>query len=281
MAAELLAFIDSGNTTHNLDGSSVSNPRHVAGRQGFYAPPIAQLDQRTPQQPGSIVRYTDILPRIITVPLLVKDPTGSEANFQTQMETMLDSWFASAGTFRSTKPSGTTRDLINCYYLGGMELDENLDSGIRGSGWAFVTPQFQTDPLWQDSTATTNNYTNTQLLAGISINNTGGYECWPVWTFAGPMTNLVMTNTTTGKAIKLTANGGLAIASGHTLVIDLSPGVKTLILDGTTAETNHLTLDSLMWPLAVGTNAITFSYTAGVNGTTTGQVSYKRRYRSL
>jgi hypothetical protein len=282
MAAELLAFIDSSNTTHNLDGSSSANPRHVAGRQGFYMPPIAQLGQRTPGQPGEIIRYTDYLPRIFTVPLLVRDPAGSEATFQAQLEAMLDTWFANPGTFRSTKPSGAQRDLNNCVYLGGMELDENLDSGVRGAAWAYVTPQFEAPmPFWEDTTATTTAvFTNTQLLAGQTITNNGAYLCYPTWTFTSPITNLVITNTTTGLAIKLTANGGMtSLINGDTFVINTAAGA--IIKDGATSQIQFLTTDSVLFPLVPGANAITFAYTSGVLGQTTGQASFKQRYRSL
>lgn len=279
MAAETLAWIDSTSTSHALDGSSVSNPRHVAGRQGFYAPPIAQLGQRTPLQPGEIIRFTDILPRVITVPLLIKDPGGSEANLQTQLEAMIETWFANPGTFRSTKPSGAQRDL-NCYYLAGLELDENLDNGNRGAGWAYVTPQFEAaDPFWYDTAATVNNYTEAQMLAGVTVVNNGAYLAYPQWQITGPFSALVITNTTTGLAIKLT-NGTYSTSNGDTTFIDASLG--TVNLDsGHINKIQFLTTDSILFPLAVGNNAITFGGTGFVSGQTTAQVSFKQRYRSL
>jgi hypothetical protein len=275
MAGETLTWIDLSSISHPFDDSI--GILALDGEQGLTMPPIALLDQRTPGRAGSRVRYIDVLPRPVTIPLQFH--ASSESALRTLIKSAT-SWFKPAagtpGTVRATEPDGTTQRDLFCYYQGGLEGDgKNRTPG----GHVFAVQLLASDdPLWNDVNATVTSYTNTQMGSPISITNNGDWECWPIWTVNGPFVNLVMTNTTTGKKTDLTNNGGISIANGHSIVIDSLKG--TIILDGTTSELGLLTPDSVPWPLATGANSITFSYTGGVNGQTSAQVSYKQRWFS-
>lgn len=274
--AETLTWIDPSASSHLLDGSSVSNPLAVEGRQGLFMPPIANLDQRTPLRPGTTIRYVDIQPRVVTVPLLVKGSTDSA--LRSQLRTMM-TWFnttSTPGTLRSTAPDASTRDLT-CYYYDGLPLDESYPN--KFTTWALVPLQLlAADPFWYDtSTTTAGPYSNTQMGSSQTINNTGDYLVYPTWTLTGPFVNMVITNTTTGQAIKLTANGGVSLVNGDTLTINTSAGT---IVKNSSNSIDKLTTDSILFALAKGNNSITFTYTGGVNGQTTAQATYKNRYFS-
>lgn len=276
MANELLTWIDSTNASHALDGSSTANPLAFEGAQGLRMPPIAQLDQRTPLQPGTSIKYTDIQARPVTIPLLVSG-AGSETTLWSQLRAMVDTWFAAPGTLRYTGPDGTSRDLLNCYYLGGLEGDESYPSRKPGS-LEVPLQLLATEPFWHDTADTVINYTNTQIFNGFTSTNNGAYECYPAWVFKGPFINLVMADTTTGYKIDLTANGGINFLSTDTLTIDTNAG--TLLKQDGSDMTGFLTTDSVLFPLAVGNNAISFTYSGGVNGVTAATLTFRQRYRS-
>lgn len=275
MANESVAWIDPSATSHALDGSSTSNPLALRGRQGIGMPPIANLDQRTPLRPGTTIRFVDIQPRVVTVPLLVSG-NGSETTLRTTLRSMM-TWFnttSTPGTLRATAPDSTQRDLT-AYYYAGLELAE--DEQDRGPGWQLVPLQLlAADPFWYDTSATTTTYTNTQMGSTQTITNTGDYLVYPTWTITGPFTNLVITNTTTGYKIDLSGGGGLSLTNGQTLTIDTKAG--TLVGPSSANEISHLTTASVLFPFVTGANAITFTYTGGVLGQTTAAYSYKNRW---
>ncbi len=280
MAGESISWIAPDASTTALDGSS--NYLALEGEQDTYMRKVALLDQRTPQRPGTNVRYADLPPCVVTYPLQVS--ASSETNLRTAIRTLTQKFGQTligtpppSGTLRATAPDGsTTRDLV-CFYFAGLEGDGRSPNRSPGS-IIFPLQLLATDPLWQDSASTTAGpYTNTQMGSTQTINITGDYQCWPTWTLTGPFVNMVITNTTTGKAIKLTANGGISLANGDTLTINSIAG--TVVKNSSSAISN-LTVDSILFPLVPGNNAITFTYTGGVLGQTTAQAVYKNRWFS-
>jgi hypothetical protein len=278
MAGETLTWIDSTSTSHVLDGSSNTNPRSVEGRQGLFMPPTAQLDQRAPLTPGTTVIYTDIQARIVTIPLLVSCTT--DVTLRSTLRSMVDDWFSAPGTLRATDPSAVNRDLGpgQCYYVGGLELDESYPA--KFTTWVIAPLQLlAADPFWYDTSNTTAGpYTNTQMGSTQVIANGGKVYVYPTWTLTGPFVNMVITNTTTGLKIDLTANGGISLVNGDTLTINTAAGT---IVKNSTDNRDKLTTASVLFPLIVGNNSITFTYTGGVNGQTTAQAVFKQRYRSI
>lgn len=275
MAGESYTWIDSTNTSHALDGST--GVEVLAGPIGLYMPPIQQLDQRTPLQPGTSIKYTDLQAKPITLPLHLEAST--ESGLETLKNTLVDSWFAAPGTLRRTRPDGVTQRDLLCYYLAGLEMDES-GTDHRGPGWIDVALQLlAAQPFWTDTSDTTAGpYSNTQMGAGVTIANGGLYQVYPTWVIHGPFVNLVITNAATGLKMDFTANGGITFTGSDTLTIDADAG-SFLKQDGTN-QVGFLTTDSVPFPLIPGNNAITFTYTGGVGGTTTTTVTFRQRYRS-
>lgn len=67
---------------------------------------------------------------------------------------------------------------------------------------------------------------------------------YPVITLLGPIQNPIITNQTTGEKIDLTNNGGLSLAAGERVVIDLATTAKTIVNQDGTAVDQYLTTDS-------------------------------------
>jgi hypothetical protein len=276
MAGEAITWIDTSSVSHALDGTS--NYLATIGEQSNYMAPIANLDQRTPLQPGTNVRYVDVQPRILTYPILVTATTETLLRTAIRQLTQMFNTSTGPGILRATNPDGTTTRDISCYYYGGLEGDGSYPNRTPGS-MLFPLQLLAYDPLWHDTTPTSTLFTNAQLASAISITNNGDFECWPVWAITGPFVNLTMTNTTTSKAIKLTANGGINFLVANTLTIDLSPGKKSFLKQDLTNQVSFLTTDSLLWSLAPGVNSITFTMT-GNTSATTATVTYAQRYWS-
>lgn len=275
MAIETITWKDPSGTSHPFDGSG--NYLALEGEQGNYMPPVAPLDQRTPQRPGTTIRYFDIQQRLLTYPLVVTATT--EMNLRTAIRQLTEMFYTPAGspgTLIATAPDGSQRQ-CSAYYWAGLTGDGTPPK--RGPGNILLPLQLlAADPFWYDTSATVSNYTNTQFLAGFTITNSSDFLVWPTWVITGPFTNLVITNTTTGQAIKLTANSGLSLTNGQTLTINTQAG--TLIGPASANEIGFLTTDSVLFALATGANVITVSYTGGVLGQTTGQCTYTNRWFS-
>jgi len=71
---------------------------------------------------------------------------------------------------------------------------------------------------------------------------------YPVIIIGGPLTSPVVENLTTGERIALTANGGLALAAGEFVTVDLSGGsrrdAKTLRNQDGSSVSQYLSTDS-------------------------------------
>lgn len=266
--AEQLLWISPASVNTKLDGTDTYYYLSLIGRQGIFDAPKNFIAQPLPLQHG------DHLLRVLAgvnnprVPLLVKGSSETNLiaairNLRTQMNAL-----SGNGTLQYTAYDGVIRQLP-CRLLSGIEGDES--QGNRGPSWIIMPLIFQADdPFWYDQAATTNTYTT---FGGFTITNTGDVEMWPKWTINGPLTSLTLTNSTTGQAFTIT----LAMGNSDVLTIDTTPGVKTILLNGTTNEYSALSISSVLWSFATGSNSVAITI-AGTGGSTSIQLSYKQRY---
>src|SRR5690349_7070593 len=116
MAGESIIWKYASGTSHALDGSG--NYLALEGEQDNYMPPIALLDQRTPQRAGTNIRYVDIKPRILTYPIQVTATT--EMNLRTANRALFSMFFTSSasspGTLIAIAPDGSSQRQIVCWY---------------------------------------------------------------------------------------------------------------------------------------------------------------------
>lgn len=282
MASETVTWIDPASTSHLLDGSTTANPLATDGRQGMFDMPVAQLDQRTPLQPGTTVRFTDFLPRQIVLPLLVSG-NGNETTLRTQIRAMTSVWFppSTPGILRATDTAGLSRDL-NCYYTGGLEGDESL--GNRRPGSITIPLQLEAaDPFWYDTSLTSTTYTGPFTTAQTpTITYTGDFATYPIITIHGPGVSPVISDTYPSGLVpfySLNNNGGITLGVSDVLVIDARPGHKTVILNSVTNEAQILNLNNTFFALVPGANLLSIQI-ASSTGATTVQFQYKQAYFS-
>lgn len=264
-----------GGTTYTLNGYDTTTGLTInyLGDQSFGMAPMHRITQRGPLQHGDTDLDFRLDPRVLQVPLFV-DAT-----------TIADHYAVRAKLLRIFTPSNMIGTLtitsdsyvrsIDVEVLGGMTMDVDPRAGYAVRA---VVQLRADDPTWYNPTAQV--ITLTPSVAGTafaipmaipltlgtaSINSTttiiydGTWLSYPVITAVGPITNLSITNNTTGDIISLQ---GTTIAAGTTYIFDLRYGYKTV---KTTAGVNKIA------DVTAASNLATFSIinaptaTGGVN----------------
>ena len=270
--AESISWIDNAGVSTALDGTG--NYLAVVGRNGMWMPPVSFIEQDIPLQPGTVLRLVKVLPRPVLIPILIQGASNTESSFYTSLRFLENAMnpLRGDGHLKFTAADGTIRKLT-CRLQSGFEGDESATA--RGPANAVVPFQFYAnDPFWYDNASTTVSKTNL-TLPSFTITNTGDAEMWPVWTIHGPGSSLVVTDTTTG----LLFSTGDVLGGSDVLVIDTTPGVKTMTLNGVNDFTN-LVNSSTLFSLTTGANAITVAL-AGTSSATTLSVVYKQRWNGV
>lgn len=281
-----------GGTTYDLNGTNASlgglRLRYL-GDQGFGLAPLHRITQRGPLQHGDTDLDFRLDPRIIQLPLVVEALTLDAGYTARAALAQIFSPALGGGVLRIT--TDTYDRAIQCKTLGG--LDFNVEPGT-GYHVRTVAQLRASDPTWYDptpvsggaTTAVDGTPTLVPLLipwtAGaaainttLSITNAGTWRAYPIITAVGPITDLIMTNTTTGDKIEVDG----IIANGDTWFFDLSYGRKTVVDQNGVNKIASITADSSLatWSLEPGTNSVTVT---GASTTSTSSVSiiYYTRY---
>ena len=141
---------------------------------------------------------------------------------------------------------------INVRVLGGLTFDvDPVDYHIRT-----VVQLRADDPTWYDSISI-NTHTVTQPMFGNSypVLNTGNWLSFPQIQATGPITNLTITNSTTGQALNIPGT----IAAGTSYYFDLRYGYKTIWTGPNQTGTNVID------KISAASNLVTFAIDAGSN----------------
>lgn len=268
-------------TTYNLNGANAGlgvTVRYL-GDQGFGMAPMHRITQRGPLQHGDSDIDFRLDPRILQLPLLIEASTLDSGYMAREALTKIFTPSNGVGTLRITTDSMDRA--IDCVTLGGMDF--NVDPA---TGWHVrtVVQLRASDPTWYDTTPVSGGATSTiagtptpvpllvpwtagasALNSTLVITNTGTWLSYPIITAVGPITNLVITNTTSGDKIEVSG----VIASGDTWTFDLRYGRKTVIDQTGANKSSTITADSSLATFAIerGANAIT------VTGSSTGAAS--------
>jgi len=240
--------------------------------------------------------------RDITVPVAM---SASDGLLVLQTQRLLSSAlnpFRGTGKLHIARDGDATPRYALCRYASGLEVAEHslVD---WGDAWASCVLSFHCfDPFFYDSnpqtvtwgaTGTSSvpffplfaspsnvgpHFGTSSIFAQQDVGNAGDMPTNPQWIINGPMASPIIQNATTGEKMDFSANGGLNMVGGDTLVIDTTPGVLTVLLNGTNVFP-YLTPDSALFQLQVGSNMI--MVTAGsIADTSLVTISYRRRYLS-
>jgi hypothetical protein len=234
-------------TTMPTTGSKIS----VQEIEGLDAPEVTVLASDRSNQHGAFVSAKYRKARTVS---LVGRCYTSAANFAADKYTLVKTFQpqdpAIAFTFRLT---GYGNQFLNVNPVACRFAVQNTATAV---GWIdFLATLVAGDPRIYSSTL----QTVTVAASGSNTATNGGTEVAPTSiTFNGPLTNPLLTNTTTGATFGLTTT----IASGHSVVVDSL--AATVVLDGTTSQYSTITPSAKTFiELAVGANSLSLTQSAG------------------
>lgn len=283
-----LSWIDSNGTEHPFTSDKIV----LQGKQGFYMPPIAHVDETAPFQAGTRYRHTRIDARDIDVPLLIKaDSPVTLRQKVRECLRMLNPLHD--GRMKVIAPDGTQREL-HCRYASGLEGNEGRD--VKGSYWQTVVLVFRAfDPYWYESNTIVETFRTGQpatffpffplrlssstVFADTSIDNKGDVEAWPEWIITGPGEGIVLRNLTTGEVLELT-HPDAKLEAGESIIINTNPRPpkeKTVTKSDGSNWFYTLSDQSSLWGLQPGTNSIRLEMANATEGSSI-QLSYRPRY---
>lgn len=285
-------------TLNAFDATSGLTFRYL-GDNGHGLTPFHLITQRGAYQQGETTVDYRKDSRVIVVPLLIETDTLPAQG--AARETLIKMFRPSNVPAVFTIANGGITRAISVRPLGGLVFDH-----IQGDGYAIRTAvQLRADdPTWYDPTP--EQFSATPTVAGTampipvlipltlgsaSIANTttvtynGSAETYPIITAVGPITNLKITNNSTGAIIDFT---GSTIAAGRTYTIDLEYGFKTVIDDLGANRYGEVTAASTLATWAIfpdpdvpaGVNSISISGT-GATSTSAVTMTYYTRYDGI
>lgn len=277
-------WVDPTGTVRDLTWQTSPSLHVSAGAKGLGAPPVELVLDKLPSSAGSAHRYTQTGPAEIDLPIIARGDT-----FAALMATVesLREWFdtgneraASVGYLRITRPHDDAVRQIACLYAGGLEGD--LQQGGPQSA-PLVVSLLAPDPYWTDTAPTENVYGQADLGDDLSILNLGDFDAYPIWTIQGPASAITITNTTTGKSLALTADGGLTLGAADALVIDTRPpslrtNPQVYDPDDGTSFYSKVAAGGALWWFTPGQNHFTIA-ASGATGGTSIVLQWLPRYR--
>ena len=259
-----------GGVTYTLNGVNTITTRlgsesftfSYLGDQGFGLAPLHRITTRGPLQHGDSDIDFRLDPRILQIPILVKNESASapKARHYSIREALLKIFNPnSSGVLQVTigTTDGTTPTVIayqiNVKVLGGLTFDVDPTSyNVRT-----VVQLRADDPTWYDATVPDGrgvNYLNANINGTQVITTGGNWPTFPIIRLNGPITNPTITNNTTGQSIAITAT----ITAGNWFDIDLSYGKKTVVENLSTNRISTVSASSNLatWSLIPGNNTI-------------------------
>lgn len=261
---------------------------------GRFMPPVTHIDDVLPFYPGGRHRITLVNEKDFTLPLNVIN--SSDSGRRTQLRNLVAAMDPTQGAGRISvlSPVGDTRE-IECYYVGGLDMDENPIKNGRFNQALYVT--FRAfEPYWRDPSDTTQSWTvgtppsffpifpmrlsASSLVVNDSINNTGDVISWPVWQIFGPgggANGIVLTNTLTGQYIMFQTT---VLGASESITIDTRPGHKTVLKNDGTNLFPDLDTGSTLWPLQKGTNGLSLVLNNAATSKTAMSVNWRRKWLS-
>lgn len=293
--------IVNNNNEYNLSDYGVEGFTHLMN-QGFGMAPVKRYTESGPLQQGSTDIGFRLQERIISFVFAINGE--DEMDYYNKRRKLLNIFKPKFTNdpikLRVTFPDGTVRQ-IDTHYVDGI----SFDSGDK-SVWYHKVPVklIAPDPTWYNPVGTTVPFNvsgtagftvpmSVPTSVGTSTLNTvqavvysGTWDTYPLITVFGPVTDLVITNVTTGDKLDFT---GYTLNAGQILTIDTRYGYKTVRRENGSNQISQLTTDSdlvtfrLIAPeddASFAVNNIQVTGT-GINTATNIVLQYNERYIGL
>lgn len=281
--------------TYTLNGSNTISTRlgsqsfafSYLGDQGFGLAPMHRITTRGPLQHGDSDIDFRLDPRILQIPLVVKNestaaPVARHYSTREALLKIFQPGFEGILTVRIGTRVGVTVTLveyrINVRVLGGMTFDvDPQDYHVRT-----VVQLRADDPTWYEPTVAGDLfsfiYPNANINGLLSTTVGGNWSTFPIIRINGPITNPTITNSSYNQIIAITATIGV----GTYLDIDLSYGKKTVVDNSGANRISTVSAASNLatWAFRPGSNTIAITGT-GNTAATNVVFSYYNRYTGI
>ena len=267
--------------TYTLSGTDATTGLTIQylGDQGFGLAPLRRITTRGPLQDGDSDIDFRLEPRVLQLPLMVVNTSSTSPRYQHYeiREKLLQIFRPGDDAYITiTRNDGTTTKTrrINVKVLGGLSFDVDPN----GYHVRTVVQLRASDPTWYDPQDVDTIYTNANINGTQVYPNSGNWDVFPVIQLEGPITNPVITNSTTGQSISIV--GTIAFPSFY--IIDLTYGAKTVVDDLGANKISTVTPSSNLatWSIIPGNNTIAITGT-GTNINTRALFSYYYRYTGI
>jgi phage-related protein len=269
---------------------------------GRWMPPVSFITDKLPGRNGDVLRHTRLEPRVVTLPVNVSATctTGNPlADVQTSLSNLVYAMLPTRGDgkLRVTNANGQQFDLT-CRYSGGLEMPEKFGQTSSRNYQKATLSFIANDPVWTSTSTTIIDYTSasavpffpffplhlstSQIVVSTFVTNPGTMESWPIWTIYGPGSNILLVQQDTGEIMDFSNSGGLTIPLGESIIIDTTPGVKTVTLgsDGSNLW-KYLTDNSSLWAIPAGGAQIQLQMAGTTPGNSVMRLSFVSRYVSI
>ena len=267
-------------TTYTLNGYDVDHglTLHYLGDQGFGLAPLHRITTRGPLQHGDSDIDFRLDPRILQIPLVVKNESATPMIQSYAIRQALLSIFRPQDAGILTVTYGTSTRNIAVKVLGGLTFDVDPQNyHVRT-----VVQLRADDPTWYDNQQfndITINGVNFGLTYGLE--NAGNWLSFPQIQATGPVTNLTITNSTTSQVLNIPG----AISAGTSYYFDLRYGYKTIYTGPNQTGTNVIdkisaTSNLATWAIQPGVNNIVITGT-GTSGATRVVATWPNRYTGI
>lgn len=282
--------------THAASGG---NPWHYITLTGNGVGPVQRHEESRPQRHGSTDLGFTVTKRYLNLALMCRGATLAAVDgYRDDLEAILTPSVSTPILFRITRDNGTVRQ-INVHMEGLTPFDHTFEDRL-GASQKTVVRFGCPDPIFYDPVlkqflmiisgsglaVPTPVPTTFDLLGTANIAETltynGTFPEYPTILIAGPITDPVLTNVSTGKVLDFT---GTTISDGEAYTITLNPDEKGIESDVDGDRIQDLTDDSDFntWALvgapevANGENSIRLQGSS-VGANTLAIISYYERY---
>lgn len=286
------SYITRGNT-YLLNGFDTDHGLTIRylGDQGFGLAPLHRITTRGPLQHGDSDIDFRLDPRIVQLPLIVEN-TSRVAPIYTHYDIrriLLDIFRPQETGILQVGINYTISSVLytalykmNVRVLGGLEFNvDPKEYHIRT-----VVQLRADDPTWYNDTdplgvVFTTTYVNANINGSQVFAIGGNWFSFPIIRLIGPITNPVITNTTTGRSISVTGT----IAAGTSYYYDLRYGFKTVYTGPNQTGTNVIanvsaTSDLATWSFVPGNNTLSITGT-GTTGATNAVFTHPYRFTGI
>lgn len=260
-------------TTGLVMGAGTDYIVHSWEGQGL--PGMRASDRVRPFDHGSFMGSEYAEARQVTINMTIRGDDAADC--QANLDALSRAWqfdSRSAATYDETTNLRVLMPGLSERLLKGRPRKVSLDTSNLKSGKATATLEFIAgDPRWYGSVLRSATLNVTAPASGrgynrsfdygygggsssaVSAVNAGSISTPPSMTVYGPLTNVTVTNETTGQSITIT----YTLASGEFLDLDFAE--RTVLLNGTASRYYAMTGD--WWDLAPGTNTLRMTANSG------------------